>query len=84
MLTFLFWNLNRKPLGELVRRLAVEYRADIVILAECLQPGETTLQDFHFAPAQCEAIRVFTRFASDFLTPVNESRRVSIRHLTLP
>jgi endonuclease/exonuclease/phosphatase family metal-dependent hydrolase len=84
MLTFLFWNLNRRPLAGIVRQLADEHGADIVILAESAEVGETMLQDLQFAPAQCEAIRMFTRFTPKLLVPVHESQRVSIRQLALP
>lgn len=34
-MTFLFWNLNRKPLEGLIQLLLEEHAPDIVILAEC-------------------------------------------------
>jgi len=76
MLTFLFWNLSRKPLTGLVRHVAVEHGVDVVIMAES---NVAELPDFEFAPAQCEAVRVFTRFSPDLIKPVKESR-----HLRLP
>src|SRR5215831_18649900 len=32
--TFLFWNLNRKALLELLKSMAREHRVDVVVLAE--------------------------------------------------
>ncbi len=43
-----------------------------------------SLGGFHFPLSECAAVRVFTRFSRDFLTPVDESDRVSIRRLDLP
>jgi hypothetical protein len=37
--TFLFWNLNRKPLEGLIQLLLEEHAPDIVILAECEVPS---------------------------------------------
>lgn len=35
MLTFLFWNVNKKPNEERIARLARLHGVDVVILAEC-------------------------------------------------
>lgn len=35
MLTFLFWNIQKKPLLPRVARLAQTHGADVVVLAEC-------------------------------------------------
>lgn len=41
MLTFLFWNINRKSLADRVARLARAHAADVVVLAECeFGPGD--------------------------------------------
>ena len=39
MLTFLFWNLNGKPLEGLIQLLLEEHAPDLVILAECEIPA---------------------------------------------
>lgn len=90
--TFLFWNLNRKPLLSLVAELAGRRRVDIVILAECSDEPRSVLQAlngsgdgaFHYPRSVCERVRVFTRFSRQFLVPRSESERVSIRRLSLP
>lgn len=89
---FLFWNINRKPLAEAVADLANADQIDVVILVECEMEPNSVLSalnggwqgGFHFPPGECAAVRVFTRFSRDFLTPVDESERVSIRRLDLP
>ena len=90
---FLFWNINRKPLAALVANLAEIHEIDVVVLAECDTDPATMLQTlnrppgsgFHYPNAGlCRKITVFTRFSREFLEPVWESERVSIRKLTLP
>ena len=34
MTNFLFWNINRKPLGGLISTLAQQHDVDVIILAE--------------------------------------------------
>jgi hypothetical protein len=35
MTTFLFWNINKRPLQDRIARLAVRYDVDVIVLAEC-------------------------------------------------
>jgi hypothetical protein len=88
---FLFWNINRKPLAGLVAELADIHRVDVIILAECDDPGtilsslnRSAEAGFHSAPSLCERIVMCTRFSPEFLHPVFETERVSIRGLALP
>jgi hypothetical protein len=85
--TFLFWNLARKPLEDLVVNIVREESVDVVILAECEISLPTLLRrlgSFHLGAGFCRRIKILTRFSSKFLTPVFESERVSIRRLALP
>lgn len=92
MLTFLFWNINRKPLADAIVRLVQEHRVDVLMLAESVSGPVGMLQklnqdsaDFHYAPSRAPtAVDVFTRFSGQFLTPTFESGRVSIRRMALP
>ena len=92
MTTFLFWNLNRKRLEPTVASLAQRHEVDVVMLAETATDPVVALSDlndhdsggFHFPPSQCQKIRIFTRFSSTWLKPVRESRRLTIRRLSLP
>jgi endonuclease/exonuclease/phosphatase family metal-dependent hydrolase len=89
---FLFWNINRKPLAEVIAELAEENGIDVVILAESeIDPNTLlrtlnrgTVASFHLSVGFSPAIRIFTRFSQDFLMPIYESDRVSIRRLALP
>ena len=92
MVTFLFWNTNRKPLQNEIRTLVQAHQVDLVILSEVAASPVSLLQDlnsgatsdFHFAAGLCDRIRIFTRFSSDFLIATHESERISIRRLRLP
>jgi hypothetical protein len=45
VLTFLFWNINRKPLGHLIAELVEEHQVDILLLAECsIPPGSVSVE----------------------------------------
>lgn|SRR5689334_17300687 len=92
MLTFLFWNVNQKPLQNLIAALVEEHRVDVLILAEteitdvgmlrALNPGGDS--EFHLPPSFCPSIKIFTRFPREFLEQVSEGNRFSIRRLLLP
>lgn len=92
MITFLFWNLNKKSLESNIKSLADNFDVDVFMLAECTISPDTLLrtlnQDsvlYHYCRnTGCKKIDVFTRFPDDFLTPKNETDRLTIRHLRLP
>jgi len=93
MTTFLFWNLNKKPIHAAVTQLAYHYDVDVVLLAECEMPPLLLLQSlnqdnlaaYHYAPGiGCKKIEVFTKFTSDYIQPVFEDSRWTIRHMNLP
>jgi endonuclease/exonuclease/phosphatase (EEP) superfamily protein YafD len=92
MLTFLFWNTNRRPLVDMIASLAEDHRVDVLMLAESgagavemLRRLNENSPDFHYAPSRAPtAVDVFTRFSGEFLKPTFESGRVSIRRMALP
>ncbi len=43
MLTFLFWNLNKRPLEGVVSALTYQHQVDVLILAEWAIPTATML-----------------------------------------
>ncbi len=93
MVTFLFWNLNRRPRQDLIACLAAEHEADIVILAEndvAERELETVLsratnREFQKPWSLSEKIDIFTHFPESSLTSVldNPSRRLTIRRLVV-
>ena len=93
MLTFAFWNLKRKPLEALVAALAAQYDVDVLVLTECAISPATLLMclntdglaQYHYAPGiGCEKIEIYARFPDDYIRPISESDRLTIRHVTLP
>jgi endonuclease/exonuclease/phosphatase (EEP) superfamily protein YafD len=93
-MVFLCWNLNNRPLEALVAAPVRTKRVDVVILLECAASvgailaalNAATGDIFHYcdSPVRMKSIRVFTRFSNQFILPVEESRRYSVRHLALP
>src|SRR5258708_7070159 len=93
-MVFLCWNLNTRPLHQFVADLVQANRVDVVILLECtVRVAEApkaltaaTGEVFHYSdsPAQMKTIQVFTRFSHQFIRPVEESHRYSVRHLAPP
>jgi len=89
---FLFWNINRRPIQDLIVSLALQERVDVLILAECeIEVGPLLLAlntampvQFDFPVSQSESAKVFTRFSRDFLRARAEGSRYSIRELNLP
>lgn len=91
MLTFLFWNTNRKPLVDSIAAMAEAESVDVLILAECpANPAELLKvlnrkePAFHFARGESDEIAIFARFPGRYLSPLYESPRLSIRRGTLP
>lgn len=90
---FLFWNLKRQPLQKRIARLALMHRVDVLIFAECVIPPEELLVELNSREVAeyqlvretiCHKITLFTKFSSQFITPVFEDECMTIRHLRLP
>ena len=92
MLTFLFWNFNKRPLEGVVSALTYQHQVDVLILAECAIPAATMLlalaeangQPFYFPRSNCRSISIYTRFSDASIQASHESDRITIRRLTLP
>ena len=93
MISFLFWNLNKKPLDEVIEQLARYYNIDILIFTEMIShPNEilTSLNsngksDYFYIPNIIEGrFHIFTRFSSEFVKPVYDENRMTIRSIELP
>ena len=93
MLTaFLFWNLNRKPLQDFIRRLIRVHNVEVIVLAESPIPHVQILQTlnaqegtwFHVSDSECKALNLYTRFPPHFLKACSENSRMTIRHMSLP
>ncbi len=92
MVTFLFWNLNKKPLEKMVANLAFGRQVDVIMLTECTIPSNVMLQtlntkedaQFHLSYSECKSVVIYTRFSREFIVPVREHARLTIRRLALP
>lgn len=92
MITFLFWNLNRKPLQDLVADLVEIHNVDVLILAECQIETPIMLESlnsmtgpkFHLTDSQCDSIKIYARLPSESTMKQFDSRRMTIRRLLLP
>lgn len=93
MTSFLYWNINSKPLESLISNIAENRQVDVIMLAECSIATDVLLNalnsskhaSYHYAPNRaCEKIEVFCRFPSDFIQPIFETDRLTVRQLTLP
>jgi hypothetical protein len=93
MITFLFWNLNRKPLVDTLATLTSRHDVDVLILTECAVTPDAVLLSingrppsrYQYAPGiGCRKVEVFVRFLPEFVRPVFETDRLTIRRLVLP
>jgi len=92
MLTFLFWNVNGKPVEAAVTRMAKANGVDVLVLAECSIAPSKLLNDlnrneaksFELPFSQCPRIAIYTRFESKHLVALRESDHFTIRRLKLP
>jgi hypothetical protein len=93
IITFLFWNINNRPIESLITNLALMHEVDVIMLAECDILPDTMLsllnQDigdlYDHAPGRfCEKIKIYTRFPRRFIPAIYEEERLTIRHLRLP
>jgi exonuclease III len=87
----LFWNLNGKPVENLLARVAKVYSPDILFLAECKIPTNIILDAlgsgeifYKVVPSNCARIRMFTSFDPDFVRPREEGNYFTIVQMTLP
>jgi len=94
MITFLFWNIKKQPLENVVANLAWQHQVDVLLLAECNIPPSVMLETlnqheslYDYAPDNHAAskIRVFTRFPNELIPHVgpNLNNRWTIRQLQL-
>lgn len=91
MVSFLFWNLNKRPLQDRIARLALAHGIDVLMLAECETPVDVLLEALnqpngsHYCLPFSEAqkIRILTSFPEASLRAVfdDPGRRLTVRRL---
>jgi hypothetical protein len=94
MASFLFWNLGRRGLELVLRRLTARHQLDVLMLAECAIPEGPMLEALNLAgqgtfrrvPALASrALDLYSRFDPDCFGPVlKEADHYIIRSLTPP
>ncbi|MBA7697512.1 hypothetical protein ES703_106178 [subsurface metagenome] len=92
MINFLFWNINKKPILNLVVQLIHEHNVDVLILAESnINDREVLIQlnsslKIVFYPdiPIPKRLQILTRYPSKFVTPISDSPYISFRHFQLP
>lgn len=89
MLTFLFWNIRKKPLGEYVALAAMEGKIDFVIIAECVEPVEIlrhlhkvglTTFNYHDTPVK-STVEVFSKLPLERVITLGDRGRLNFRHV---
>jgi hypothetical protein len=69
-ITFLFWNVNQRPLFNRIARIAAAHSVDVVILAECAMQSSVVSRalnaagaaTFRVVPGSGNELRLFTHF----------------------
>jgi len=94
MTTFLFWNINKKPLASQIINIVQTYDIDVIILAESnlsktgefLRKINTQLRpSYALLPSRnCEKIEIYTRFATNRFEVREESNRYTIEKIKFP
>ncbi|MBI4965860.1 MAG: endonuclease/exonuclease/phosphatase family protein [Desulfomonile tiedjei] len=92
MTAFMFWNVNSRPRGEIIANLARRHDVDVIMLAECSISPAALLSElnrvetqYHYAEQRaCKKIEIYSRFPGDFIPPIIEDDRLTVRHLQLP
>ncbi len=88
-LTFLFWNINRKPLASQVANIVKKYEVDIVVLAECLEENAISInknlgvEQFIYFHSNCTRIRIFAKSSLGQIEEVFYNKRMTIRKLQI-
>jgi len=88
---FLFWNINWKPVSELIVALVEEHAIDVLMLAESdidqghlLRSLNDRSHDFHFAPSAPAPVQMFIGTPTYVVRNVDDGSRYSIRELRMP
>ena len=92
MLTFLFWNIRRRPLQGLIAEIVEAYDVDILLLAECDIDGLTmtnelyinTRERFWRIRSPSERIATYTKFSPRWVRRILDEDGLSIRHMSHP
>ena len=93
MITFLFWNTNKKPLLGAITSLVDIHNVDILILAESELNDNQLLKSLNSQGGACFSIaqpglpariKIYSRLSRRFVKPVRDSRYIVIRRIMPP
>lgn len=91
MLKFIFWNVGKGNIADLVGALASERNADLVVLAECTTPIETlqelnrnSLRTFFHFPSPTGRIQLYSCLPQDCITPLLEYYGLAVYRVSPP
>jgi len=81
MVNFLFWNINGKPLENIISCIVRENDVDVVVLAVCSVPDADLVaalnsqrpRGYSLFPTMIKGIRICHRFSPDFVKQVTEN-----------
>lgn len=91
---FLFWNINRKPLQDLLAVLVREHSVDVLILAECeindvtlfetLNENQSPKYGIALSYIPNPRIKIFTTLPSESFRPLGDEANAAFRLLRPP
>ena len=93
MISFLFWNINKKPLLESIVWLVHNYDIDVLILAESELSDIDILKSINLQDKPCftitppglpSRIKMYSRFSRRFIKPINDESGIAIRQIIPP
>jgi len=92
MTSFLFWNINKKPLTTTITNIYREFNVDVIVLAECEIPDYDLLTALNQNSAQVvyspdnysNYLKIFTRYPFESISIIRDTGGVSIRRLVPP
>lgn len=93
MVTFLFWNINKKPLLESISWLVHNHDVDVLILAESQLNEIDVLKSLNLPGKPCFsimppglpiAIKIYSRFSRRFVRAVRDAGGIAIRQIIPP
>jgi len=75
---FLFWNVKKNPVGPILSKIVEGHRVDIVILAECSEPGDILIElndasedQFHLADNPGPRVVIYTASCGGISQPLS-------------
>ncbi len=92
MLKFLFWNIGKRDIDDMVIEAVYEKEVDIFILAESeIDPSTLTNKInigqeklYYLSRGVGINLQVYTRFLPEFIEPVRDTAYMTIRNMVLP